>query len=439
MYTPGRIGPRTAARSLPDPERVTTGPASPDTVPEVSARDFLRNGPLWRVITAEGVSVAGDWVLITAASIHVYRETSSTFAVSALLALAAAPTILLAPLGGALADRHDRARLMAFSDAAIAAVLLAGTAVASGALSLAAAYVAVFAAAASAAFHRPASEALLPSLTSAGELSRANSVLRLASRIAMIGGPALAGILMSGNGFAVVLAFDAGSFLVSAGLMVTLVGRHRSPAGELRESALRAALAGWDYARGRRDIAIVILAVGVTMVMGAVISAGTLAFVSEELGLPESRYGALLAIEGAGAVALALAFIFLGPRLNLLMTGTAALVATGASCALLGLAPSFAWAVAVMAVMGMGEVGLQVAFSSYLQQQSEDAFRGRVMSLIAMVAALGRMAGLAIAGPAVDFAGAPAAFAAAGLVIILSALPVAGVALKSGRRLVAQA
>ncbi|MCK6564199.1 MAG: MFS transporter [Dehalococcoidia bacterium] len=405
----------------------------------MSVRQFVRNGPLWRVIAAEGVSVAGDWVLITAASIHVFRETSSTFAVSALLALAAAPTILLAPLGGTMADRHDRARLMVLSDAIIAAVLLAGTALAGGMLSLAIAYAAVLAAAASAAFHRPASEALLPSLTAPGELGRANSVLRLASRIAMIGGPALAGFLMSGNGFAVVMAFDAGTFLISAGLMVTLIGRRAPSPVEAHESALRAALAGWDYTRRRREIAVVTAAIAVTMVMGAIISAGTLAFVSEELDLPESRYGALLAVEGAGAVALAVAFILIGPRLNLLLTGTAALVATGAACASLGLAPSLAWAMGIMAVMGMGEVGLQVAFSSYLQQQSDDAFRGRVMSLVGMMAALGRLAGLAMAGPAVDFAGAPAAFAVAGLVIMVSALPVAGLAVSSGRRMPARA
>ncbi len=439
MYTPGRIGPKTAERILLDRRqaRAARGPAGGGAA--LSAREFTRNGALWRVIAAEGVSVAGDWVLITAASIHVYRETSSTFAVSALLALAAAPTILLAPIGGAMADRHDRARLMVLSDATIAAVLIAGTAMAGGALSLATAYIAVLAASASAAFHRPASEALLPTLTSSGQLGRTNSVLRLATRIAMIGGPALAGFLMSGNGFAVVLAFDAGTFLISAGLMVTLMRRSAPAAAERKESTLRAALSGWEYARGRRDIAIVIGAVGVTMVMGAIISAGTLAFVSQELELPESRYGALLAVEGAGAVALAVAFILLGPRLNLLPAGTAALLATGAACASLGFAPSLAWAMAIMVVMGMGEVGLQVAFSSYLQQQADDAFRGRVMSLIAMVAALGRLAGLAMAGPAVDFAGVPAAFGVAGLIIMASALPVAGLALTSGRRAVVRA
>jgi DHA3 family macrolide efflux protein-like MFS transporter len=394
-----------------------------------------RRDLLWRVIAAEGISVAGDWVLVTAASIQVYRETGSTAAVSALLALAAAPTILLGAIAGAIADRHARTRIMVMADLAIATILLAAARAAGADLELATAYVAVLAAAISAAFHRPASEALLPVLAGPEQLGRANSILRLATRIAMIGGPALAGFLMSGSGFSVVLVFDAGTFLISAGVVVTITGIGAPSGAEPSASTFHAALEGWRYARRHRDISVVIGTVGATMVLGAIISAGTLAFVRNELRLPESRYGSLLAAEGAGAVVLATCFILLGRRIPLLSTGAAALAAMGAACAMLGVAPNLGAAMGVMAVMGMGEVGLQVAFSSYLQQQSEDAFRGRVMSLIAMVAQLGRLAGLALAGPAVDLLGVPLAFGAAGTLIVLSAMPVAALVFANARAL----
>jgi len=392
-----------------------------------------RRDLLWRVIAAEGISVAGDWVLITAASIQVYRETGSTAAVSALLALSAAPTILLGPLAGAIADRHVRTRVMVIADLVIATVLLAASRAQGADLELATAYVAVFAAAASAAFHRPASEALLPAVAGAKELSRANSILRLATRIAMIGGPAFAGYLMSGSGFGVVLAFDAGTFLVSAGLVVSITGIGAPDGIDRSESTSRAALEGWRYARRHHDISVVIGSVGLTMILGAIISAGTLAYVSNELHLPESRYGSLLAAEGAGAVVLATALIVLGRRIRLLPTGAVSLAAMGAACAFLGVAPNLDVAMGAMAVMGMGEVGFQVAFSSYLQEQSEDAFRGRVMSLIAMVAQIGRLAGLALAGPAVDLLGVPLAFGISGTLIVLTSLPVATLALAGGR------
>ena len=55
------------------------------------------------------------------------------------------------------------------------------------------------------------------------------------------------------------------------------------------------------------------------------------------------------------------------------------------------------------------------------------------MSLIAMVAQIGRLGGLALAGPAVDLLGVPLAFGASGTLITLSALPAAMLVVAAGR------
>jgi len=74
--------------------------------------------------------------------------------------------------------------------------------------------------------------------------------------------------------------------------------------------------------------------------------------------------------------------------------------------------------------MGMGVVGLQICFASYLQKETEDEMRGRVMSLVSMVASTAGLIGFALAGPAVYAVGVREAFAGAGVVICLSAVPV---------------
>jgi len=390
----------------------------------MSFRDFSRNVPLWRLISAEGISVAGDWVLITAASIEVYRRTESTFAVSALLAAAAAPAIFFAPFAGALADRLDRRRIMVWSDLAVAMLLLFGTLMANVA-AIPVAFIAVFAASTSSAFDRPASEALLPWLAKADEIGRANSALRLATRISMIVGPAVAAWLISAGGFEVVLAVDSLTFALSAWLVAAIPGSAiPSRAAGATETALRASIAGVSYAVRRVNIGAVIGSIGVTMLMGSIINAGTVAFVAQELERSTETYGLLLAAEGAGAVALAALLIAAGGRLKLLPLGASAVVVTGLSCVLLGVAPNLEVALAAMILMGMGVVTIQVAFASYLQQQTEDAFRGRVMSLVAMVAAVGGLAGLVLAGPTVSVLGTRISFVLAGLVIVLSVAPV---------------
>ena len=74
----------------------------------------------------QALSLAGNYALRFALSMYVLELTGSAGVFAGMLALAMAPTVLLSPLGGALADRCDRRRLMAGMDAASGlAVLLA--------------------------------------------------------------------------------------------------------------------------------------------------------------------------------------------------------------------------------------------------------------------------------------------------------------------------
>ncbi len=381
-------------------------------------------GGVLRLVFAESVSVAGDWILITAASIAVFRHTDSTVAVSILLALVALPTVLLGPIAGALADRYDRRRLIVLADAMSALVLFVCMGLAAVGVTLPTVYGAVIVVNILATFHRPASEALMPSLSGTENLGRANSMLRMGTRLAMIGGPAIASVLMGAGGLRLVFAVDAFSFVSSAALVAGIANRAGVGTGSYAGSAWRSAMAGFEYARHNTKIRTVIGAIGATMLVAQVVNAGTLALVSDVLDLPASRYGVLLAAEGGGALGLALLFTYLGPRLPLIPTGAMALLITGLSIIGLGLAPGFVVAMVSMAVMGVGVVGLQVAFTSYLQRETPDSLRGRTMSLVSIVASLAALLGLTLAGPLVYLLGVRIAFVSAGLVICGSGLPV---------------
>jgi MFS family permease len=385
------------------------------------------------IVGARGVSVTGDWVLITAASIIVYERTGSTTAVSLLLGLAAVPTVLLGPIAGAIADRADRRLMMFWADVVNSVLLVLGLVAAGGGDPVWPAYAAVAGVSVVGVFRQPAADALLPSLTGTSQLGRANSALRLATRLAMIAGPAAAGLLTSAGGLRFGLGVDAPSLALSA-LLVAAIPPSGRPRGVAKQaSAFAQARAGFQYASHQRAIRIVILGIGSTMLMGPVVNAGTLALVSEALDLPESRYGLLLAVEGAGALSLAVVFLYLGPRLRLLPTGAGALIAVGASTIALGEAPNLLTAALAIAAQGMSVVALNITFASYLQQQSDDAFRGRVMSLVATIASLGGLAGFALAGPFVDAMGVRTAFALAGAVICIASVPVVKLSWDSAR------
>ena len=381
------------------------------------------------LIGAAGISVAGDWLLLTAAAIVVFRETGSTTAVSVLLGLAAVPVVLAGPIAGAVADRYDRRLVMMTADVLNAACLIGCLIAASMGHTLAAVYVAVGAVAVLSTFHRPASEALLPRLASDDGLARANSAIRLATRLAQIIGPAAASGLITAGGFRLVLAADAVTFLISGALVLFIGAEKARPASDgANHSPFAAAVAGIAYTHRRVNLRTVILAIAVISLVGPVVNAGTISLVSDELGLPDNRYGVLLAIEGAGALILALGFLALGKRLKVLAAGAVSVIVTGASAMLLGVAPGMLTAAVAMALQGAGVVGMQVGLASYLQSETEDAFRGRVMSLVSVAASFAALVGFAGAGPLVEFVGVRQAFGAVGIVILLASIPVIGLA-----------
>lgn len=384
------------------------------------------------LVAGQAISVSGDLLLLTAASIVVFERTDSATAVSLLLAIAALPTVVLGPLAGTLADWFPRRRILVVTD--LSSAVACGVALLlSRALSVeAAAFVSIAVVSALSAFYRPAAQALLPVLVSEEGLGRANSAIRLASSLAAIAGPAAAAFLTTRGGLELVLLVDAASFVVSAGLALMI--QNVPPAAvSTRRNAFRDAWAGLDYARKSRNIRLVTTAIGVVLLAGTVVNAGTLPLVVRTLDLPDNRYGALLAIEGAGALALAVLMLAVGPGKRLLVTGSFALLGTGATTILLGGAPTFGVAAAALLLQGASVVAFQVAFASYLQHEAEDAYRGRVMSLVGMVASLAQLAGFAVAGPLIDAIGTRAAFLCAGIAVCAVAVPVVSLAFVSAR------
>lgn len=387
---------------------------------------------VFNLVLGQAISVSGDLLLLTAASIAVYDKTNSATAVSLLLALAALPTVVLGPIAGTFADWFPRRRILVGTDLASAAACGVSLLIARALPVQAAAFASISTVATLSAFYRPAVQALVPSLVSQQGLGRANSAIRLATSLAAISGPAAAAFLTERGGLELVLAVDGASFLVSAGLAL-MIQRIPPALSSTRRNAFKDAWAGIDYARRNRNIRVVTAAVGVVLLAGTLVNAGTLPLVSRSLDLPDSRYGALLAVEGAGAMALAILLIIFGPGKRLLVTGSFALIGTGGTTIALGSAATFGVAAVAILFQGASVVAFQVAFASYLQHEAEDAYRGRVMSLVGMVASLAQLLGFAVAGPLIDAAGPRAAFLAAGAAVCLVAVPVVSLAFSNAR------
>src|ERR1700761_5129429 len=122
--------------------------------------------PAFRSLWAAGlISDTGDWLLLVALPIVVYQLTGSAVGTAAAFAAELGPGIVLAPLGGRLADSLDRRRMMIALSALQAAALLPLLLVRDG-RGLAIAYAVIVVQSSLAALFDPAKNALLPTLVS---------------------------------------------------------------------------------------------------------------------------------------------------------------------------------------------------------------------------------------------------------------------------------
>src|SRR6187402_3876029 len=104
---------------------------APDVRPRPSgadsaAMDIARCYPRFRRLLASlAVSQAGDWLYNLALLAFVYERTHSSAWVGLTTAARVLPIVVCGPLGGVLADRYDRRRIMIASDAIRLGLMLA--------------------------------------------------------------------------------------------------------------------------------------------------------------------------------------------------------------------------------------------------------------------------------------------------------------------------
>src|ERR671910_286283 len=207
----GRRGRRAGARRPQqgrrlEEDRRAAGPhgsrrLSPRPVGWPAVRRLLRAigidaGPLRRhrdfrlLVTGQGISFAGSMLTAVAVPFQVYALTESTLAVGLLGLAEIVPLLATALLGGALADAHDRRRLVIVADCVLlvfALLLLGNALLADPHLWLL--YVAAAGTSAAGGLQPPPLDAILPRLVPRDELPAASAIDGFIGNAGQIGGP----------------------------------------------------------------------------------------------------------------------------------------------------------------------------------------------------------------------------------------------------------
>jgi MFS family permease len=377
-----------------------------------------------RLLASLAVSQAGDWLYNLALLAFVYERTHSSAWLGITTAARVLPIVVCGPLGGVLADRYDRRRLMLASDGIRVVLMLALALVAAAGLPvLLAPIVAALSTAASSAYV-PSVAATTPRLVDDADLPAANAARSAIGQICIVAGPGFGALLLLLGPPSLAFAINGATFALSALAVGSLpAGPVFAPAGEpdhapnvlreLREGAR--ALLSQPVARRL---------VGADVVASAVYGAETvlLLMLSRELGLGDHGYGYLLASFGLGGVlgAGVAGRVAAGERVRTVLV--AALTVLGASTALLADPFGFGGALALGIVGGAGSIVVEIMADTGLQRALPEDVFARAYGFAYPAALAGIVIGSLIAAPLVALFGVRGAFVALGALVALYAL-----------------
>jgi predicted MFS family arabinose efflux permease len=380
----------------------TTAPVS-TAGPRASLSLLRRNRDFRALFLASVISLGGDWFLWVAINGLIYVETGKALYVGLAILAQEFAFFVASPIGGVLADRLDRRKLMIACDLARAAICVAFLLV--GAETLWLAYVLLPLLATFAAPFDPALSAATPNVVEPEDLPTANALNGSLWGTMLAVGAGLGGVITDAFGADTAFLVNGASFLVSAALLSSIRRRFSEVREEHHEhpGAVEATRETWRFAR--RDHRVLSL-LAVKFGFGA--AAGLLAlipvmaldvFESENVG-----FGILMAARGLGA----LVGPFLGHRIagpghrRLFPAIGLSLAVFGLGYMALGAAPSLAIAAVTICVAHLGG-GSQWMLSTYgLQVLVPDHIRGRIFGFDYMLITLSLSLSAVIASAVAD-------------------------------------
>jgi MFS family permease len=337
------------------------------------------------------VSGMGTQAALVALPYQVYVETHSALKTGLLGAAELGPLVVMALLGGALADRADRRRLLLVDQIALVAVSAALCALAvAGSPPLGVLYVLAGLLAGFGAIQNVARSAIVPNLVEPARLPAALAVNFGLYQLTMVIGPALGGLLIAAGGVKIAYGVDAVSCFAMVFALFAMGPQlpHGHGEGTERPTIRRSIGEGLGFVRRRQ----------------ALLGSFAIDLMAMTFGMPRALFpvlavsvyhagasgtGLLFAAVSAGATVAALTTRWLE---HVRMIGRVVIVAVatwGVAIALAGATHALWIAAALLAVAGAADSVSAVCRQIINQSVTPDAMRGRMSSVYSLVVTSG--------------------------------------------------
>jgi MFS family permease len=368
----------------------------------MSLPQVLRNRDFnlyWSGVVLSQIGTRGT---VAANLYHVYQLTGSVLQTGLVGGAQAIALLVLSPLGGVYADRMDRRKLLQWAQAV--ALLVAGWlafVTLSGRVEAWHVLLSVLLTTAAATFDQPARQALIPAMVPRRQLPQAFALLNPSREVAVLIGPALAGMLIAVGGPGLMYAVDAVTYAALIVVLAVLRVPTLTTDGPTT-SIWHQMMEGARFVAHRRIIwTLMSLDLSATLLGAYRVVLPALAV--DVLAVGPTGYGLLSSAPSAGALLATYVVFRVVDRSRRL--GRVLLVSTvlyGVSAVLLAQSPFFVMALLAAGLLGGFDAMATSIRHAAVQLETPDEIRGRVSSIYQMSSrggpALGDMLIGAVAG-----------------------------------------
>ena len=371
------------------------------------------------------MSNGGTQVRLVALPYQIYLLTGSPFHVGLLGLFQAIPLISLPLLGGVLADRVDRRRVLIITQSGLAACSLVLALVTQlGYNELWVLYALTAVSASFSAFDQPARGSLVPTLVERSELPAAIALNQMLYQTAAVVGPAIGGVVIASYGVAAAYWIDTITFLAGIAAAVAITAPKQMLAAP--QSVVESLVEGVMYVLRRRLLFSTMVLDLAAMFFGS-IRALMPYYADQVFKVGAAGLGLLFAAPGVGALVAALTSGWVS---RVRRPGVAVLVVVcvwGVTIAAFGLMTEgmFLLALVLLAVAEGVDVLSAIFRNTILQGVVREDLRGRLTAINGMFVIGGPNLGQVRAGAVAALVSAPFSVVSGGLLCVLSAVAVA--------------
>ena len=361
-------------------------------------------------------STVGTWMQKVAQSWLIFDLTNSSFYLGLDDFLGQLPILLFTLVGGVIADRHDRKRLLLGSQFvqmatafALAALVFQGRVHIGHILALS------FTTGLAQAFGGPAYQAMIPSLIHKKDLPNAIALNSIQFNLARVFGPLLAGVTMAALGAAGCFTLNGVSFLIVIVALMSLSLKHIPPTD--RKPMVTELKGGFEYARSEPAIVALTILASITTFLGLPLLTFLPVFAREIFHGDVGRFSWMMAFSGMGAVTGALVIAWLGRFKHMGLALLMIQLVCGALITAFAFSRIYWLSCLLLFCNGAGLLMIFSMTSSLVQLIVPDHLRGRVVSIYMVAFRGGMPLGSLVSGFAASFFPIPVVLGINGLLV----------------------